>query len=64
MKRIRLIEDQFQAGEVIIESAKKSLRIGEVPITINKREKGISKKGTNFNYGVNFFKTIIATWWR
>ena len=64
MKRIKLLEDQFQSSEVIIESAKQGLRIGEVAITMKKREKGVSKKGTNFNYGLEFFKTIIKTWWR
>ena len=64
LKRIHLKEDQFQSSEVIIESAKKGLRIGEVPITIVPRKFGESKKGTNWRYGLNFTKVIIKTWWR
>jgi len=64
MKKINLIEDQFQAAEVIVEAAKKGLKIGEVPITIHERKSGVSKKGTNISYGMNFCKTIISTWWR
>lgn len=64
MKSIQLVEDQFQASEVIIESAKKGLRIGEVPISIYQREKGTSKKGTNISYALNFMKIMVKTWWR
>ncbi|MEH0019111.1 MAG: glycosyltransferase family 2 protein [Desulfobacter sp.] len=64
LKRIHLREDQFQSSEVIIESAKKGLRVGEVPITIVKRKFGDSKKGTNWRYGFKFTKVIIKTWWR
>ncbi len=45
MNSLNLKEDQFQTAEVIVEAAKKSLRIGEVPITIVKRKHGTSKKG-------------------
>lgn len=64
LKQMRLTEDQFQSAEVIIEAAKKGLRIGEVPITIEHRVHGKSKKGTDWSYGLNFSKTIVKTWWR
>jgi len=64
IKEINLMEDQFQSGEVIVEAAKRGLRIGEVPITIGKREKGTSKKGSNISYGFNFLKMIISIWLR
>jgi len=63
-KNMNLTEDQFQSAEVLIEARKKGLRIGEVPITINRRTHGQSKKGTDWNYGLNFAKTILKTWWR
>lgn len=64
ISRMNLTEDQFQSAEVIIEATKKGLRIGEVPITINKRRHGFSKKGTDIFYGYQFVKTILRTWWR
>ena len=64
LKQMHLTEDQFQSAEVIIEAAKKGLRIGEVPITIENRAHGKSKKGPDWSYGLNFSKTIVKTWWR
>lgn len=64
MEQLELREDQFQSTEVIIEAAKKGLRIGEVPISITARKYGQSKKGKDWSYGLNFVKTIIKTWWR
>lgn len=64
LRDLKLTEEQFQSAEVLIEASKKGLRIGEVPITINRRKHGSSKKGTNLSYGINFSKTILKTWWR
>jgi hypothetical protein len=64
LRDMKLTEEQFQSAEVLIEASKKGLRIGEVPITINRRMHGSSKKGTNWSYGINFSKTILKTWWR
>jgi len=59
-----LKEDQFQTAEVIIEAAKKGLRISEVPITIVERKHGSSKKGRDIKYGLFFAKTLLKSWWR
>jgi cellulose synthase/poly-beta-1,6-N-acetylglucosamine synthase-like glycosyltransferase len=56
--------DQFQTSEVILEAAKKGLRVSEVPIHINLRAHGESRKGPNATYGFFFLKTMIKTWWR
>jgi hypothetical protein len=61
---LNLKEDQFQTAEVIVEAAKKSLRIGEVAITIVKRKHGTSKKGRDLKYGFFFAKTVLKSWWR
>jgi hypothetical protein len=61
---LNLREDQFQTAEVIVEAAKKSLRIGEVPITVVKRRHGTSKKGRDIKYGLFFAKTVLKSWWR
>ena len=64
MKSVRLVEDQFQAAEVIIDTAKKGLRIGEVPVQIDSRAHGSSKKGSDLWYGLYFAKVIAKTWLR
>ncbi len=64
MTRLDLHEDQYQTSEVIIEAAKKGLRILEVPIHINLRMHGESRKGPTLNYGFYFVKTMLKTWWR
>ncbi len=64
MSSLNLREEQFQTAEVIVEAAKKGLRIGEVPITIVKRKHGTSKKGKDIKYGLFFAKTILKSWWR
>jgi hypothetical protein len=61
---LKLREDQFQSAEVIVEAAKKGLRIGEVPITIVERKYGTSKKGRDIKYGLFFAKTVLKSWWR
>jgi cellulose synthase/poly-beta-1,6-N-acetylglucosamine synthase-like glycosyltransferase len=64
LKKVTLRQDQFHTSELIIDAARKGIRIGETPITVLRRKYGTSKKGKNWKYGLNFFKTIIKTWWR
>jgi hypothetical protein len=64
LRSLNLTEDQFQSAEVLIEASKKGLRIREVPVTINRRKYGESKKGTDWRYGLEFSKVILKTWWR
>lgn len=61
---LNLREDQFQSTEVILEAAKKGLRIGEVPITVMERKYGTSKKGPDLMYGIYFAKTLLKSWWK
>ena len=64
MSKLNLREAQFQSTEVILEAAKKGLRIGEVPMTVLERKYGTSKKGTDLRYGLFFAKTLLKSWWR
>jgi hypothetical protein len=64
MSELDLRQDQFQSSEVLIASAKKGLRIKEVPIHIGPREHGQSRKGGNFYYALFFLKAVARTWWR
>jgi len=62
--RLRLHQDQFHTSEFIIEAARHGLRIGEAPVTVNRRLSGSSKKGGDLLYGLAFAKTVIKTWLR
>jgi hypothetical protein len=64
MNSFVLREDQFQNSEVILEAAKKGLRIREVPIHVAARSHGESRKGPSARYGFFFVKAMIKTWWR
>jgi Glycosyl transferase family 2 len=64
MTKLDLREDQFQSSEVLISAAKNGLKIGEVPIHIRRRAFGVSRKGTDFMYGLLWLKTMARTWWR
>jgi glycosyltransferase involved in cell wall biosynthesis len=64
LRNILLIQDQFHTAELIIDTARKGLRIGEVPVTVLRRYLGKSKKGRDLSYGLNFSKTIIKAWLR
>ena len=64
MKKLQLKEEQFQAGETLVEAAKKGLKIGEAPITILERKHGVSKKGKDILYGLGFTKAIFKSWWK
>lgn len=64
LKELSLREDQFIAGEIIIEGKRRELRIGEVPITIKPRTSGMSRKGKDWKYGFQFAKGILKAWWR
>jgi len=64
LKRILLLQDQFHTAELIIDAARKGLRIGEAPVTVLRRLSGESKKGRDLIYGLNFSKTILKAWFR
>ena len=64
LQKAFLLQDQFHTAELIIDAARKGVRIIEIPITIKRRLSGKSKKGKNLNYGWAFFRTVLKTWWR
>ncbi len=64
LERLLLRQDQFHTAELIIEAARRGLRIGEAPITVRRRLSGASKKGRNWLYGAAFARTVLKTWWR
>lgn len=64
LKNVLLIQDQFHTAELIIDAARKGMRIGEAPVTVLRRHSGKSKKGKDLSYGINFSKTILKAWLR
>ncbi|MEE9232272.1 MAG: glycosyltransferase [Nitrospirales bacterium] len=64
LRNVLLLQDQFHAAELIIDAARRGIRIGEVPVTVLRRFSGQSKKGKNWRYGLNFSKTVMKTWLR
>lgn len=64
LAQLQLVQSQYHTAELIIDAAKRGLRIAEVPITIGPRWSGSSKKGRDWSYGAMFLRTIIKTWLR
>lgn len=59
-----LKEDRFNAPELLMEAAKKRLRIHEVPVTIAGRAAGNSKKPARLGYPLGFLATTLKVWLR
>jgi hypothetical protein len=64
LAEIAFTEDQFHNPELLMGAARAGLRIAEVPITINRRTAGVSKKGGTLRYGLGFLRVIFRTWLR
>jgi hypothetical protein len=59
-----LDQPQYQASELLIGAAMAGYRLTEVPIAMEARQAGKTKKGGNFLYGVRFGSVVVGTWWR
>lgn len=64
LSRLMLQQAQYHTAEMIIDAAKRGMRITEGPVTIRRRWEGQSKKGGNLFYGAFFLRTIVKTWLR
>jgi hypothetical protein len=64
LRRLDLRQDQFYVSEVILDAARKGLRVQEVPITLRRRVGGATKKPTTFRYAWGFSKAMLRTWLR
>jgi hypothetical protein len=64
LARVLLRQDQFHTAELIIDAAKRGIRIAEAPVTVRRRASGESKKGRDLSYGLSFARTVLRTWWR
>lgn len=63
LQKLKLTEDRFSAPELIIEARKSGLRIEEIPVTIEKRQSGTTKK-PQLGYGFGLIRTIVVVWLR
>lgn len=64
LRKLHLKQDQFYVSEFILESARKGLRVAEVPITLRRRASGTTKKPQTIPYAWGFSKAIVRTWLR
>lgn len=64
LRRLNLREQQFHTAEFIMESAHAGLRIREVPVTVQRRLSGESKKPPGLGYPLRFAWTVFKVWLR
>ena len=64
LRKLVLEQDQFWTSEVLIEALRHRATIVEVPVTIEARKGGKSKKPKSLKYGYHFGKAILQTWLR
>ncbi|MGH2957517.1 MAG: glycosyltransferase family 2 protein [Solirubrobacterales bacterium] len=59
-----LRQEQFHTSEFLIEAIKRGIPAMEVPVTVQKRLHGHSKKPAVVRYGLGFTNAIVRTWLR
>lgn len=59
-----LRQEQFHTSEFLIEAIKRGVPATEVPVTVDKRLHGHSKKPAVVRYGLGFTNAIVRTWLR
>lgn len=64
LPQIVLRQEQFHTSEFMIEAIKRGIPAREVPITVEQRLHGHSKKPAVLRYGVGFANAIVRTWLR
>ncbi len=64
LPQLVLRQEQFHTSEFMIEAIKREIPAKEVPITVEQRLHGHSKKPAVFRYGMGFANAIVRTWLR
>ncbi|HEY5976800.1 MAG TPA: glycosyltransferase family 2 protein [Solirubrobacterales bacterium] len=64
LPQLVLTQEQFHTSEFMIEAIKRGIPAKEVPITVEQRLHGHSKKPAVLRYGVGFANAIVRTWLR
>jgi hypothetical protein len=64
LPQLVLRQEQFHTSEFMIEAIKRGIPAKEVPITVEQRLHGHSKKPAVLRYGMGFANAIVRTWLR
>jgi len=64
LPQLVLRQEQFHTSEFMIEAIKRGIPATEVPITVEQRLHGHSKKPAALRYGAGFANAIVRTWLR
>ncbi|MDA8344553.1 MAG: glycosyltransferase family 2 protein [Thermaerobacter sp.] len=64
LRHLETSESQYHTAETIMLVRRQGLRIAEVPITVQRRIAGQSKKGNDFVYGYRFARSMLSRWLR
>jgi len=64
LPQLVLRQEQFHTSEFMIEAIKRGVPATEVPVTVEQRLHGHSKKPAVFRYGMGFANAIVRTWLR
>jgi hypothetical protein len=64
LPQLVLRQEQFHTSEFMIEAIKRGVPAKEIPITVERRLHGHSKKPAVLRYGVGFANAIVRTWLR
>ncbi len=64
LPQLVLRQEQFHTSEFMIEAIKRGVPAKEVPITVEQRLHGHSKKPAVMRYGIGFANAIVRTWLR
>jgi len=64
LPQLVLKQEQFHTSEFMIEAIKRGIPAVEVPVTVEQRLHGHSKKPAVFRYGMGFANAIVRTWLR
>jgi hypothetical protein len=64
LPQLVLRQEQFHTSEFMIEAIKRGIPAREVPITVEQRLHGHSKKPAVMRYGLGFANAILRTWLR
>ena len=64
LPQLVLRQEQFHTSEFMIEAIKRGIPAREIPVTVEQRLHGHSKKPAVLRYGVGFANAIVRTWLR
>jgi hypothetical protein len=64
LPQLVLRQEQFHTSEFLIEALKRGIPAKEVPVTVERRLHGHSKKPAVVRYGMGFANAIVRTWLR